>query len=195
VPLIIGNTADEYSTLIDHYLAAPIANDADYRAQIAHWFPAAASTIVQRYPSSAYTSPQQALIAVMTDDAMVCPARRIARAVRASQSEPVRRYMFDHVYESGPWVPLRAGHGLDLAFEFGNLGLHGFIATAAERALSDSIIGYWTRFAAMGDPNGSDAVAWPIYEVATDPALQLDDAITDASGVRTSLCDFWDAVQ
>jgi para-nitrobenzyl esterase len=192
VPLIIGNTANEFSTLIGAYLATPVASDTEYRAQIQRWFPTIASGILQRYPSSAFASPQQALIAVMSDESMICPARRIARAARSSQTEPVRRYMFDHVYESGPWVPFGAGHGSDLAFEFGNLGLSGFTASASERALSDAIIGYWTRFAATGDPDGTGAVPWPAYDSVTDPALELDDTIMATTGIRTSLCDFWD---
>ena len=52
--------------------------------------------------------------------------------------------MFAHTYESGSQAALGAGHALDLPFEFHNLGLTGFAASAAELALSDAIIGYWT---------------------------------------------------
>jgi para-nitrobenzyl esterase len=193
VPLVIGNTANEYSTLIGHYLSAPVTTDADYRAQVARLFPALQAAVLAEYPSSAYASPLQALIAVASDANMVCPARRIARAAGASQSQPVRRYLFAHVYESGPVAAYGAGHALDLPFEFHNLGLTGFTPSAAELALSDAIVGYWTRFAATGDPNDPSAPTWPIDAAQNDLVLRLDDAITAVSGVRTEQCDFWDA--
>ena len=33
---------------------------------------------------------------------------------------------------------------------------------------------YWTRFAAVGDPNGGQDVAWPRYDEPSDPYLTLD---------------------
>jgi para-nitrobenzyl esterase len=103
----------------------------------------------------------------------------------------VWRYLFAHGFSNGPLQRFGAGHGLDLPFEFHNLGLTGFTPSAEELALSDSIIGYWVRFAATGDPNAENALAWPRY-TATDPALVLDTAITTINGVRTAQCDFWD---
>jgi para-nitrobenzyl esterase len=52
--------------------------------------------------------------------------------------------------------------------------------------------GYWTRFAATGDPNGDGAEAWPLYDVAVDAHLSLVDP--PQAGVRLGqpACDFWD---
>ena len=193
LPLVIGNTTNEFSTLIAHFLAAPITTDADYRAQLARFFGAAnVDAVAARYPSASFPTPQQALIAATSDAEMVCPSRVIARAAVASQTEPVRRYMFAHTYESGPERVFGAGHALDLPFEFGNLGMTGFAASPGERALADAIIGYWTRFAATGDPNGA-GIAWQAYD-ATDPAIVLDDTIAVQTGVQTAQCDFWDSL-
>ena len=190
VPLAIGNTTNEYSTLISHFLRAPITTDAEYRDAVARFFPQRTSYVLARYPSSGYATPMQALITLMSDANLVCPSRKIARTAAASQREPVWRYMFAHTYENGPEQPLGAGHALDLPFEFHNLGLTGFTASPAELALSDAIIGYWVRFAATGDPNGDGAAAWPRY-AAGDPAIVLDNAIATQNGVRTAECDFW----
>jgi len=191
VPFAIGNTTNEYSTLISHFLHAPITTDAEYRDALAHFFPQRTSSVLARYPAAAYASPMQALITALSDALMVCPARRIARTAFANQSEPVWRYMFAHTYENGPEQPLGAGHALDLPFEFHNLALTGFTPSATELALSDSIIGYWVRLAATGDPNGNGAVPWPRY-TADDPAIVLDNVIAPQTGVRTAQCDFWD---
>ena len=192
VPLVIGTTSNEYSTLIGHFLAAPIATEEEYRAAVARFFPVRTDLVLARYPSSAYPSRTQALITLMTDAYMTCPTRRLARAAAASRPEAVRRYVFAHTYSNGPLAALGAGHALDVPFELHNLALTGFTPSAAELALSDAIIGYWVRFAATGDPNAAGAVDWPRYDVATDPAIILDAPITSTSGVRTAECDFWD---
>src|SRR5678815_3325515 len=133
-------------------------------------------------------------IRVMTDAHMACPTRRLARAAAASSAAPVRRYLFAHTYSNGPNVPFGAGHAMDVPFELHNLGLDGFTPDAAELALSDQIVGYWVRFAASGDPNGAGAPAWPVYDVASDPAIVLDDAIAATPGAGMDSCDFWDGL-
>jgi para-nitrobenzyl esterase len=56
------------------------------------------------------------------------------------------------------------------------------------------MIGYWSRFAGAGDPNGGGAPAWPGYVPATDGTIDFDDTITTVNGVRTAHCDFWESL-
>ena len=56
-------------------------------------------------------------------------------------------------------------------------------------------MGYWTRFAATGDPNGGGATVWPAYASATDQNLQLGDAISVGSGLYRQACDLADQVR
>ena len=44
---------------------------------------------------------------------------------------------------------------------FGNLDRANTGFTDADRAASDQIQAYWTRFAATGDPNGGGLAPWP----------------------------------
>ena len=41
-------------------------------------------------------------------------------------------------------------------------------------ALGDAMAGYWTRFAATGDPNGDGAPEWPEYDAESDTWMVLD---------------------
>jgi para-nitrobenzyl esterase len=55
-------------------------------------------------------------------------------------------------------------------------------------------MGYWSRFASTGDPNGGGAVEWPRANAGADPYLVLDASIVAGDGVRTAQCDFWDTL-
>ncbi len=190
VPLIIGTTADEYTTLMHAFQDAPLVTVDDYRSELTRRFAHRAPDVLARYPAADYPTPQDALIAVLSDAVMTCPTREIARAFRRSQMEPVRRYVFAHRYLSGPFAPLGAGHALELPFVFHNLEITGFTPTAEERALADAMVGYWVRFAATGDPNGGGAVAWPVHD-ASDTTLVLDSPVRVTDHVRAAHCDFW----
>ncbi len=59
--------------------------------------------------------------------------------------------------------------------------------------LWEATLGYWTRFAATGDPNGGGAPSWPKYTAEADPHLVLDTTIASATGAAASDCAFWEA--
>ena len=81
-------------------------------------------------------------------------------------------------------------HGADLGFVFNNASNDGF--TTEEAKLSESMLGYWTRFARTDDPNGGSAPSWPAYDKTGDKHLQLDLTIKQAQGFKQKKCDFWD---
>ena len=190
VPFAVGANSDETSAY-----APTLTSDAQYQATVVSQFGALIGALVlNRYPSSAYATPTKAYVAVTTDSRFVCPARRIARAARASQAESVFRYFFTHALDSGTKRALGAYHGLELPFVFRTLtDVPLFFPSQLELALADLMGGYWSRLAAAGDPNGAGAPSWPRYEVASDPVILLDDAVTSGFGVRTANCDFWDS--
>jgi hypothetical protein len=88
-----------------------------------------------------------------------------------------------------------------------------FVPTRAELGMSDDVIGYWARFAATGNPNGSGAPS-PWFEYGKnadnngrandffssnaqgddkkDVFLIIDTPISPASGFHSDQCDFWD---
>ena len=64
---------------------------------------------------------------------------------------------------------------------------------AEDLALVDAMGGYWTQFAATGDPNGSKLPEWPAYDPGTDSFLELGASIRGGQGVRTATCDLLDS--
>jgi para-nitrobenzyl esterase len=133
------------------------------------------------------------LIGVDTDYNMTCETRNIARAAAGPTRNSVWRYFYTHAMENDAGLnAMRAYHSQEVTFVFGNFtGLNvPYTPTAAELALSNTMMGYWSRFAATGDPNGTGAVAWPKYDPSTDSMLQIDDAQAAINGYNNPQCDY-----
>jgi para-nitrobenzyl esterase len=158
------------------------------------------NSIVSLYPASNILSaPVWQLIAVDSDLTVgaTCPYREVARAAVGTSGSPVWRYVYIHTYEGNDptLTPYRAFHSAERVFVFGDPAFAdpgNYTPTPAELALSGQIMGYWTRFAATGNPNGSGATMWPRYDATTDAMIQLDDTSTQINGYRTPQCDFYD---
>ena len=196
IPLILSTTADEYSTMLGLYDTAPVATEEDYIAAVeAFATPQWAYLFLERYPAADYATPNDALVALYSDWGFHCPARRVLRAAVATQSQPVRRALYTHTMSWYVTAPYRAGHGLDLIYGFKNLGYPGWSPTEDELQMADAMIGYWTRFAATGDPNGLGAEPWPLYDATADPYLEVATTMAQGEGVRSELCDFWDSLE
>ena len=113
------------------------------------------------------------------------PARQIAAA---GQKTWLYRFMRVPSFMNLPF--LGSFHGADLNFTFNNPPGPGF--KDGEDKLSQAMIGYWTRFAATGDPNGASAVAWPAYDRTGGKYLELDLSIKAGGAHKQTKCDFWD---
>jgi len=152
-----------------------------------------ADQVLTLYPAAAYTTPSYALIAVDSDYNMTCETRNIARAATGSKRKPIWRYFYTHAMENDASLNvMRAYHSQEVTFVFGNFsGLNvPYTPTGAELSLSNTMMGYWSRFAATGDPNGAGAVTWPQYDASTDSMLQIDDTQVAINGYHNTECDY-----
>jgi para-nitrobenzyl esterase len=152
-------------------------------------------------PASSYASPVWALIAVDSDVPVggSCSYREVARAAAGPNGKPVFRYLYTHAFEADSnLTPYQAFHAAEFPFVTGDPSIgdgagNGHATTSAETMLAAQMMGYWTRFATTGDPNGSGASRWPPYNATADPMLQIDDVSVQINGYRTQQCDFYDA--
>jgi para-nitrobenzyl esterase len=196
VPLLIGSNIDEEAF---SYVPGPALDPSSYAASIhAQFDPLAAGagdTILSLYPATDYINPNYALSAVESDAHYTCNTRNLARAASGGGRPRVWRYLFAHHYENDAGInAMGAFHSAELPFVSGNLqtltaGIP-YSPSVAETTLANEMMGYWARFAATGDPNGSGAAQWLPYD-AGENILQLDDSIvTLAGGYRNAQCDF-----
>jgi para-nitrobenzyl esterase len=206
VPLLIGSNREEVTDVSSFGdLTQPITADqyaADVHAQFDVFGPTVAGQVLALYPVSAYDAANWALVAVDSDfDLNICIVRNAARAALGPgqnpnfpQYAPVWRYLFTHRFENDTSLnALRAFHGAQLYFIFGNfnpvLGVN-YTPNSAELTFSSTVMGYWTRFAANGDPNGPGALHWPRYS-GDDLLLQLDVTPARLAGYHNPQCDFF----
>ena len=110
---------------------------------------------------------------------MVCEARRVARLVERTRT-PVYFYSFER--EADAVVPDLVIHGLDRNFVYGNnFGPpSNYVLNADDLALFGAISGYWTRFAASGNPNGADGIDDIDLTIATMTAMVITVPVTTA---------------
>jgi para-nitrobenzyl esterase len=124
---------------------------------------------------------------------LTCPVRRDAREF-AKAGVPTYLYRFRRAPNV---LGGKAGsfHGSELVYLFPSVfKKHDLSVGDDDARLAARMIGYWSRFAATGDPNGGDAPPWQRYD-ASDAHLEIDVETRPASGLRRAECDAWDKIE
>jgi para-nitrobenzyl esterase len=193
VPIITGSNLDEgtlflfndYTELTEEDYEAAIAENASLMLIDATDAP----TVAAQYPAASYDSPFMALSTAYGHAVFTCPIRRDARAMSPKSSTWL--YQVTHPIDHAFADTLGTGHGTELLLVFGTqVGLLGELSDA-DRPLSDTVIGYWTRFATNGDPNGGGATDWPTFE-SGESYLDVAGAPSVGNDLLADECDFWD---
>jgi para-nitrobenzyl esterase len=192
MPVIIGNTSGETGAWAES--AGHITDEASYAVAIDKVFGTAArDRILRIYPASAYSSPRAAFAQVTTDAEFTCKSRHVARLLAQVQKESVYRYVFSHALENDPALKaVGAAHTIEHPFLFAWQGKYK--PTETDLAIQRHMIGYWTRMAKTGNPNGDGDPEWS--SVAADKDAYLDIGATTATkaGDAGAHCDFWEGV-
>lgn len=201
VPLLIGSNREEWAALGEDNGVPPL-DEATYEAEIHAQFDplqaGAADRVLGFYPASAYDSPRYAHIDVESDYVITCWTRDVGRV--AAGRHKVWRYLYTHQYVNDAFLnSMRAFHGAELFFVFGNLSqiyysLIPYTPTADEVALSNETMDYWTRFAATGDPNGVGERTWLPYDAKHDNIFHLDVTKSTINGYHNDGCDYLDSL-
>jgi para-nitrobenzyl esterase len=193
VPFVVGANAEELAALITTTVETEPELVAAIEQAMAPFGAQATEDAVALYPAASYPTPQDALVAFLSDQRFVCPSRRIAR-LASGHGSPVYRYFFSRRAQ-GAMGALPAQHGIELLFVFGTMAdIPGFTPAPADVALASAMRGYWTSLARSGTPSENGQPAWPAYEASSDHTLVLDAPISVLDGVRTTECDFWDTL-
>jgi para-nitrobenzyl esterase len=108
---------------------------------------------------------------VLSDLVFNEPARRLAR-LHARNGHPTYLYRFDVVSAAMPEPHEGATHASERQYVFDNLTASPWPTAEMDQRQAEAMAGYWTTFAAKGDPNGGMRQAWP--EFGAEPDRLLD---------------------
>ncbi|MBI5500928.1 MAG: carboxylesterase family protein [Deltaproteobacteria bacterium] len=193
VPVIIGTNSDEVSLMVPEGSVTPAEVTAFFE-RFADPLPARLAELYP--PGTTPESARAAYIQALGDGQFTCQARMISRALVEGQTEPVRRYYFTHRVPGDLGASLGAFHGIEnfYLFRTAESTLLAVLLTDDDRLVEDALGGWWTRFAATGDPNGTGGPSWPVYETATDPYLEIAPEAVTGAGLHTEACDLWEPI-
>lgn len=201
VDLLIGSNADEGEL----FVAGVTMSEAEYEAQMRTIFGEYTDEALVLYPPGRVWGTSSALSRALTEVGFTSTARFAARSMSAAYGvagvgdtggDGVSTYLYQ--FTRVPFNnPLGAFHAVEIPYVFGTTGMFSLLGLVgeADRELSSTVMGYWSRFAATGDPNGGGAPAWPEYDPATDRHLALGDEIVARDGLCQEACDFADRVR
>ena len=168
VPVLTGTNHDEESFMVAgmEILAGHPLTHAGYVAQTDQLFGARAAAVRAEYPCADDACASLVLAALRTDALWALPASDTTRTFAAQ----VPTYTYEFADREAPYFAgfprpavLGAGHTMELPSLF-ELPYVAPLSEAQQR-LSDTMIGYWTRFARGGDPNGAGSPCWPPHAV------------------------------
>lgn len=139
----------------------------------------------------ATATPDDVTADIVRDACLVCPTRRLARAM-AAHNTTMHLYRFTFVPPTLTGDLFKCYHAAELRYVW-HTPTKAF--NADELAVSALLEAYWTNaMHSGGDPNVGPApvpVHWPQYN-ASHLALRLDTAAAVTANLQQAACDFWD---
>ena len=109
---------------------------------------------------------------VLSDLVFNEPARHLAR-LHARNGHPTYLYRFDVVSAAMPEPHEGATHASERQYVFDTLTASPWPTAEMDQRQADAMAGYWTTFAATGDPNGDARPAWPEFTAEPDRLLEF----------------------
>jgi para-nitrobenzyl esterase len=164
VPLMTGFTAGEISTMKSILPGLPDASTftpESYEAKIRASYGEFADTFLRLYPSNDIG---KSMLAAARDGFFAWNSQRLVRD-QAKAGQPTYLYYFDHGYPAADEAGIHAFHASEVPYMFGTIDRVTALwpaipQTAAERSLSDAMVGYWASFARSGTPSAAGQPAW-----------------------------------
>ena len=142
---------------------------------------------------------------MLTDSQSSCPALATDTLVARSGvyayefSDPDPPNDFSIAFGITFSFPLGDAHSTELQYVFGKIPSLDIRPplTAAQFMLSAQMMGYWSRFAATGNPNGGGAPYWPAFSSGRQRVEELTSTGTapTAGFAAHHQCAFWAQIE
>lgn len=160
-----------------------------YVKQVRAQYGAYTGKILSAYPAHSDAEAARSSADLIRDRNFAWSTWMWARLQARSGKEPVYLYYFNHRLPF-PHTPalddLGVTHGSEVPYVFGTFDVLRMKFSARDRALSQTLMSYWTNFAKFGDPNGPGLPHWPAYTAQRPVAIHFDD-VADIPGPLPNL--------
>ena len=162
-PILVGDVSDEAGGFGVRKIEA-----AAFEAEVREGYGKQADAILAAYPHATDEQATRAATQLRTDTGFIWGQYTWARLAASRGKNKAYFYYFDRPSAANP---NGSGHGQEVGYVFGNLGVGGRPQpTPEDRAISEQMQGYWVNFASKGDPNGPGLPEWPAF-AAADPLV------------------------
>ena len=160
-------------------------------------YPGVADELITHYGVDSPEAARSQMAHLVHDMSFAGPVRVQAEA-HAKVSAPVWLYHFTRVPPTALGAAVGgAYHGGELVYVFGTMAagpgppgarphpmaVHGDW-TGTDRQLSQTMIAYWTQFAATGNPNRDDLPPWPAFDPPAAMHLDLGETVVAGQGLH-----------
>jgi para-nitrobenzyl esterase len=167
IPLIIGGVTGEGSVFA---FQMKLNSASRYRTFVSNMFGGRASNYLTIYPATDDASALRSA-STLIGDMFFLPIRYMAETMAPIQRDTYL-YEFKRVGGRAARNGFGSYHGIELPYVFGTLSELGDF-NDGDMNVSKQVMGYWTRFARSGTPNGAGA-EWPRFDKAGGSYLEID---------------------
>jgi hypothetical protein len=156
VPVIVGSNADEGTALYGYY----VPKDAEaYAAHVTTTYGELADDFLQLYPNGTDEVIRSSYLKSRGHWRFSWEMQTWARLMQTVSSDAYM-YYFTHVPPLADADRWGAYHAAEILFAFANLEHASYPVREQDRAVEAVLSGYWTSFAATGDPNSASLPEW-----------------------------------
>ena len=200
--MIIGNTRHEVRAFVyeGNDLTKQPVTAASFEVAVRKQQGANADRVLEAYPLT--SAPGVVLAAVGTDSGFACNAVPVIADLTKwaptfayefrDETSPPRPYM-----NVPPSFPIGAGHTSDVPYVWQSETVAPL--TPTQMMLARIMLGFWSNFAATGDPNGASLPEWPRYDAQAPRRIgfltggRTEEISADAYS-QEHHCALWDAL-
>jgi len=187
VPVLIGSNKDD-GTLFGGIVQKNNITVAQYKPIIQGAVgEAAANEVVGMFPVTTNAQVAPTVSNLLTQMDFASCARYICDSTKAKTTSEAFLYQFTRVPPTQAGALLGCCHSAEIQYVFGNLpSSEGY--GPKDTQISNAMMGYWTRFAKTGDPNGGGSTAWPAYS-SKEQNLEIGDQVKVNAGLFKAQID------
>jgi len=192
VPVILGSTADEATSLVSETYVP--RTRAEYEQRIAAQYGGQAAAFERAYGVESDADIRRAMLGAYRDTVFSLPMRTWARLATAAGARAYL-YLFSHVPPSPRRDELGAFHASEIPYVFdvltaGDPREAGFAYERVDHDLADAMSSYWVNFVKTGNPNGNQMLEWPAYNINTEPYMSFGNELTVGQHLFKQELDF-----